>query len=67
VEVEWIHFETIDSTNSWAKVHAHELDQSKITCITADVQTSGYGTRKKQWVSNKGNLHMTLFFASFSR
>lgn len=62
VEVEWIHFETIDSTNAWAKTHAEEFDHEKITCILADTQTGGYGTRGKQWISKKGNLHLTVFF-----
>ncbi len=62
VEVEWIHFDTIDSTSSWAREHAAQLDPKKITCITAETQTAGYGTRGKNWVSESGNLHMTLFF-----
>lgn len=62
MEVHTIHFEAIDSTNSWAKLHARSFDPKKITCIIADVQTAGRGCFDKQWVSKKGNLTMSLFF-----
>jgi BirA family transcriptional regulator, biotin operon repressor / biotin---[acetyl-CoA-carboxylase] ligase len=58
-----LHFTIIDSTNSWAKEHAHELDHNALTCITADQQTAGRGQREKSWFSPPlGNLYMTLFF-----
>ncbi len=62
MEVHTIHFETIDSTNNWAKTHARSFDPEKMTCIIADVQTAGRGCFDKQWVSKKGNLTMSLFF-----
>jgi len=62
MEVQYIHFEMIDSTNSWAKSHTLELDSKKITCITADEQTAGYGRQGRDWISKKGNLHLSLFF-----
>lgn len=58
-----LHFTTIDSTNTWAKLHAHELDPHALTCITADQQTAGRGQRNRTWFSPPlGNLYMTLFF-----
>lgn len=62
MEVERIHFEKIESTNSWAKEHAKELDPKKLSCITADMQTMSYGRQGRPWISKKGNLHMSLFF-----
>jgi len=62
MEVHTIHFETIDSTNTWAKTHAHTFDPKKMTCIIADIQTAGRGCFDKHWVSKKGNLTMSLFF-----
>lgn len=50
-----IHFETISSTNNWAKEHLDQFDKSRLTIVTADEQTQGYGQRKQRWVSNKGD------------
>lgn len=58
-----IHFTCIDSTNTWAKQHAHEFDRNALTCITADEQTAGRGQRDKVWFSPPlGNLYTTFFF-----
>lgn len=58
-----LHFTTIDSTNSWAKANARQLDPHALTCITADEQTAGKGQREKTWFSPaKGNLYTTFFF-----
>ncbi len=62
MEVYTIHFETVDSTNTWMKTHARTLDPSKLTCLIADIQTAGRGCYSKHWVSKKGNLTMSLFF-----
>lgn len=61
--IHYLHFETIDSTNNWAKKNAHALDPHVLTCITALEQTAGRGRFKRQWVSGKGeNITATLFF-----
>lgn len=61
--VHTLHFTTIDSTNTWAKKHAHEFDLHALTCITSDQQTAGRGQRDKTWFSPPlGNLYMTFFF-----
>lgn len=62
MDVYWIHFATIDSTNTWAKEHAQEFDPKKLTCIVADMQTAGRGRFSRSWVGAKGNLMMSLFF-----
>lgn len=62
MEVHRIHFDRLDSTHTWAKAHAHELDPKKLTCITAGIQTAGLGRFKRAWISKEGNLQMSLFF-----
>ncbi|MBS0629520.1 MAG: biotin--[acetyl-CoA-carboxylase] ligase [Verrucomicrobia bacterium] len=62
MEVHTIHFESIESTNNWAKQQARTFDPEKMTCILADVQTAGRGCYAKHWISKKGNLTMSLFF-----
>jgi BirA family biotin operon repressor/biotin-[acetyl-CoA-carboxylase] ligase len=59
----YIHFDTIDSTNTWTKNNAHTLDQSRVTCITALEQTAGRGRFLRKWVSPRGqNIYATIFF-----
>jgi BirA family biotin operon repressor/biotin-[acetyl-CoA-carboxylase] ligase len=61
--VYYIHFDTIDSTNTWTKNNAHTLDPHQFTCVTAQEQTAGRGRRSRQWVSPKGqNIYATLYF-----
>jgi BirA family biotin operon repressor/biotin-[acetyl-CoA-carboxylase] ligase len=57
------HFDTIDSTNTWAKQHAHELPQDKLTLITAHGQTAGRGRFKRKWESPAGqNIYASYCF-----
>lgn len=59
----YIHFDTIDSTNTWTKNHAHELDPTQMTCVTAQEQTAGKGRWNRRWVSPKSlNIYATLYF-----
>ena len=38
-------------------------EKNKLTgCICSDLQTKGRGTHGKKWISEKGNLFLTLFF-----
>lgn len=63
MEIKRIHFETIDSTNNWAKAHLDELDQTHLTLITADEQTAGRGRFKRSWISpKKTNILATFVF-----
>jgi len=58
-----IHFETIDSTQTWAKEHLDACDPLAITCITADEQTKGRGRFQRKWISPKGqNMYATFVF-----
>lgn len=57
------HFETIGSTNTWAKEHAHEFDPTALIIITADEQTAGRGRFNRKWYSPKNeNLYVTFCF-----
>ena len=61
--VNYIHFASIPSTNTWAKENATIFDAAKLTCITADEQTAARGTFSKKWVSPKGvNIYASLYF-----
>ncbi len=62
MRVHYLHFDVLDSTNTWAKNHVHEFDLEALTCITAQEQTAGIGRFKRSWISPRGNLYATLFF-----
>lgn len=58
-----IHFETINSTNLFAKENAKSFDKTKIYCISAEMQTGGYGQFQRKWISPFGvNLYTTFYF-----
>ncbi len=60
MQIKRIHFDSIGSTNTWAKEHVEELDSDCLTIITADEQTAGRGRFTRDWVSPKGcNLYVT--------
>lgn len=59
----YIHFDSIDSTNTWTKKNAATLDPHQLTCVTALEQTSGRGRFFRKWISPKGqNIYATFFF-----
>lgn len=63
MELTRIHFDTIDSTNTWAKQNAHKLESDKITLVTADTQTAGRGRFKRKWVSpSHQNIYASFCF-----
>lgn len=58
-----IHFEQIDSTNTWAKMHPDQWAPFGVTLITASSQTAGRGRFKRQWVSPPYvNIYATFCF-----
>jgi BirA family biotin operon repressor/biotin-[acetyl-CoA-carboxylase] ligase len=58
-----IALDTIDSTSEYAKRNYPSFDASKITCITAEEQTQGKGTRQRPWISPRGvNIYATFYF-----
>ena len=47
-----LHFEEIDSTNTYLKKEYQNLDN--LTFVTADFQSSGHGRNTREWHANKG-------------
>ena len=63
MEFDDIFLKTVDSTQEWAKKNVAKLDKSKITCISADIQTKGKGRFNREWLSPEGdNLNITFYF-----
>ncbi len=57
------HFETLPSTNEWAKAHLSSFDPIQLTLVTADTQTAGRGQYGRVWLSPpKSNLYLTFCF-----
>jgi BirA family biotin operon repressor/biotin-[acetyl-CoA-carboxylase] ligase len=62
-KINYIHFDVIDSTNTWTKNHAHTLEQDQLTCITAMEQTAGRGRWFRKWVSPRDqNIYASIYF-----
>ncbi|MBR1544433.1 MAG: biotin--[Alphaproteobacteria bacterium] len=57
-DFEFIHFESIDSTNNYAKTLCKSGVKNKV--IIADTQTNGRTTKKQGWISPKGNLYFSI-------
>jgi len=61
MKFEILKFECVTSTNDVAINLIKE--KNKLTgCICSDLQTKGRGTYGKKWISEKGNLFLTIFF-----
>jgi len=59
----YVHFDTIDSTNTWTKKNASTLDPHQLTCVTALEQTAGRGRFLRKWLSPRGqNIYASLYF-----
>ena len=62
MKIKLIKFKSVKSTND----EAHKLikkNMLKPTLITTENQTKGRGTMGKKWISLKGNLFLSIFFA----
>ena len=61
MEIDYIHLDSVDSTNNWVKTHVSEL--ASLTCVTARQQTAGRGRFERKWVSPRDqNIYATLYF-----
>jgi BirA family biotin operon repressor/biotin-[acetyl-CoA-carboxylase] ligase len=61
MKFEILKFKSVTSTNDVAINLIKE--KNKLTgCICSNLQTKGRGTYGKRWISEKGNLFLTLFF-----
>lgn len=57
------HFETLISTNDWAKEKLASFDRNCLTLITADEQTKGRGQYGRKWISPKNkNIYASFCF-----
>ena len=61
MKFEILKFKSVTSTNDVAISLIKEKNKSA-GCICSDLQTKGRGTYGKKWISEKGNLFLTLFF-----
>jgi BirA family biotin operon repressor/biotin-[acetyl-CoA-carboxylase] ligase len=63
MEITEIHFDRIDSTSAFSKREFASFDPGKITIVSADEQTAGYGRYQRKWICPKGvNLYVTFCF-----
>ena len=53
-----LHFETLDSTQTYLKEHFNTLDDK--TVVVADEQTAGRGRFDRKWVSQPGGLYFSI-------
>ena len=54
-------FNSVTSTNDVA-INLIKKEKKKIGCVYANTQTKGRGSHGKKWVSNKGNLFVSILF-----
>lgn len=63
MQIKHLHFQSLPSTNGWAKEHAGQLEKDKITVISAAQQTEGYGRFRHKWHSpTNQNLYLSYVF-----
>jgi BirA family biotin operon repressor/biotin-[acetyl-CoA-carboxylase] ligase len=59
----YIHFEEIDSTNTWAIMNTDQWSAKGFTLVTASRQTAGRGRFKRRWESpSHVNIYATFCF-----
>ena len=54
-------FESVTSTNDIA-IKLIKDEKKETGCVYANIQTKGRGTHGRKWVSDKGNLFVSIFF-----
>lgn len=59
-----IHFQSLDSTNTWAKINPIEWSPEGVTLVTADEQTKGRGRFTREWIS-PANLNIYASYCFF--
>lgn len=63
MKITLIHFNSLNSTQTYAKENYTSFPANEITCVSADEQTAGYGRYQRKWISPKGaNLYVTFCF-----
>ena len=54
-------FKSVTSTNDVA-INLIKEKQKEFGCVYARIQTKGRGTRGRKWISDEGNLFVSIFF-----
>ncbi len=54
-------FPSVSSTNDVA-ISLIKKEKKNLGCVYAETQTKGRGTYGKKWITNKGNLFISIFF-----
>jgi len=54
-------FPSVSSTNDVA-ISLIKKEKKNLGCVYAETQTKGRGTHGKKWISNRGNLFISIFF-----
>lgn len=60
--IRWKIFDSLPSTNRYAKEHAEEVLEGELLIIWAREQTSGHGQFQRSWMAPSGNLSATFCF-----
>ena len=55
-------YKSVTSTNDVA-ISLIKKSKKNIGCVCANTQTKGRGTHGKKWISNEGNLFVSIFFS----
>jgi BirA family transcriptional regulator, biotin operon repressor / biotin---[acetyl-CoA-carboxylase] ligase len=61
MKIKLLRFKSVKSTNDVA-LKLTQKKNSRPTLITSEIQTHGRGTMGKKWISQKGNLFISIFF-----
>lgn len=57
------HFESLSSTNDWAKEHLTDLPKGTLLLVTAEGQTAARGQYGREWIAPTGkNVYATFGF-----
>ena len=61
MKIKLIKFKSVKSTNDIA-IKLIRKEKVQPTLIFSEIQTKGRGTMGKKWISQKGNLFISIFF-----
>lgn len=56
------HFESLPSTNEWAKQRLATFPRDRVILLSADEQTKGHGQFGRLWASPAGNIYASFVF-----
>ena len=61
MKIKLLRFKNVKSTNDLA-LKLTQKKNSRPTMIVSETQTHGRGTMGKKWISQKGNLFISIFY-----